>query len=318
MVLAATGNFLIFFAGDIVSRIRTGRRRMAHQASVFAASQDEREARHRCRVCGKTDLTHPQMDFRYCSKCAGNQCYCPEHIFNHEHVLVDEDAKQKRPEPAGRGSFAPDDRRPHAGRTGWRSPSERYARHGVALGQVATGAHDEALYLLLHTLRLPLDSAAPVLARRLTPAEHAAVGSGAAPPHPRPRARGLPHAARRGSATTASTSMSASIIPRSYFLEIIPRLGRLLQEPGRGTRARRRGHRLGLPRHPARPPVSAGAGRRHRHLRRRAGRGADQRATGTASRRRVTLHRSDVFACRPARAATTSSSATRPTSRRPS
>jgi Pyruvate/2-oxoacid:ferredoxin oxidoreductase delta subunit len=94
LVLAATGNFLVFFAGDIVSQVRTGRRRMAHQAKVFAASSDEREPRHRCRVCGKTDLTDPKMDFRYCSKCAGNQCYCPEHIFNHEHVLVDDDAKK--------------------------------------------------------------------------------------------------------------------------------------------------------------------------------------------------------------------------------
>ena len=49
---------------------------------------DEGEPRHRCRVCGKTDLTHPQMDFRYCSKCAGDECYCPEHIANHEHVTV--------------------------------------------------------------------------------------------------------------------------------------------------------------------------------------------------------------------------------------
>jgi Pyruvate/2-oxoacid:ferredoxin oxidoreductase delta subunit len=93
-VLAATGNFLVFFAGDIVNQIRTGRRRMAHQAKVFAESTDEREPRHRCRVCGKTDLVDPKLDFRYCSKCAGNQCYCPEHIFNHEHVLVDEDAKK--------------------------------------------------------------------------------------------------------------------------------------------------------------------------------------------------------------------------------
>jgi Pyruvate/2-oxoacid:ferredoxin oxidoreductase delta subunit len=66
---------------------------MAHQATVFAARADDAEPRHRCRVCGKTDLTDPQMDFRYCSKCAGNQCYCPEHIFSHEHVLVDEEAK---------------------------------------------------------------------------------------------------------------------------------------------------------------------------------------------------------------------------------
>jgi hypothetical protein len=93
-VLAATGNFLLFFSSDILSQIRTGRRRMTHQASVFAASSDEHEPRHRCRICGKTDLSDPKMDFRYCSKCGGNQCYCSDHIFNHQHVMVDEDAKK--------------------------------------------------------------------------------------------------------------------------------------------------------------------------------------------------------------------------------
>jgi hypothetical protein len=93
-VLAATGNFFIFFAGDIVSQIRTGRRRMAFQAKVAAARDGEREHRHRCRVCGRTDLTDPKLDFRYCSKCAGNQCYCSDHIFKHEHVLVDAEAKK--------------------------------------------------------------------------------------------------------------------------------------------------------------------------------------------------------------------------------
>ncbi|MBI5382099.1 MAG: hypothetical protein HZA31_09390 [Opitutae bacterium] len=87
MVLAAVGNFLVFFAGDIVQLIRTGRRRMAQQSRAFAASNEEPTPRHRCHVCGKTNLSHPQMDFRYCSKCAGDQCYCSEHIFNHTHVV---------------------------------------------------------------------------------------------------------------------------------------------------------------------------------------------------------------------------------------
>jgi hypothetical protein len=94
MVLAATGNFLLFFSGDIVQHMRSGRRRMAYQANTFASRPDEAAPRHRCRVCGKTNLSHPQMDFRYCSKCAGNQCYCSEHIFSHEHLLVDETAKK--------------------------------------------------------------------------------------------------------------------------------------------------------------------------------------------------------------------------------
>src|SRR6266498_2252142 len=48
-----------------------------------------------------------------------------------------------------------------------------YAREKLALGQVATNAHDEALYLLLRTLDLPLDSDAGVLAKKLTAAERA-------------------------------------------------------------------------------------------------------------------------------------------------
>ena len=44
---------------------------------------------------------------------------------------------------------------------------------GVALGQVATDAHDEALYLILRTLGLPLESGPAVLRRSLKPEERA-------------------------------------------------------------------------------------------------------------------------------------------------
>jgi ribosomal protein L3 glutamine methyltransferase len=42
-----------------------------------------------------------------------------------------------------------------------------YEEGGVALGQVAASAHDEALYLLLRTLELPLESKRAVLRRKL-------------------------------------------------------------------------------------------------------------------------------------------------------
>ena len=75
-VLAAVGNFLLFFTGEIITRIRTGRRRMEQQARTSAARAAEREPRHRCVVCGKNDLTHPNEDFRYADD---DQCYCSEH-----------------------------------------------------------------------------------------------------------------------------------------------------------------------------------------------------------------------------------------------
>ncbi|HWL16153.1 MAG TPA: hypothetical protein VNR00_11145 [Opitutus sp.] len=86
-VLASVANFLIFFGSDIVNTMRYRRRSMSLQAKRAAEERKGPEPRHRCHVCGKTDLTNPEMDFRYCSKCAGDQCYCPEHIFNHQHVV---------------------------------------------------------------------------------------------------------------------------------------------------------------------------------------------------------------------------------------
>jgi len=88
MVLASVGNFLVFFSRDIVQSLRTGKRRMAWQAQAFSAENGARAPRHRCHTCGRTDVSHPQLDFRYCSKCAGDECYCTEHIFNHEHVAT--------------------------------------------------------------------------------------------------------------------------------------------------------------------------------------------------------------------------------------
>ena len=42
--------------------------------------------RHKCTVCGKTDVSHPDLEFRYCSRCSGYYCYCQEHINDHPHI----------------------------------------------------------------------------------------------------------------------------------------------------------------------------------------------------------------------------------------
>ena len=41
---------------------------------------------HRCTVCGRTDISDPGLEFRYCSRCKGYYCYCEEHINNHAHI----------------------------------------------------------------------------------------------------------------------------------------------------------------------------------------------------------------------------------------
>ena len=86
MIMASIGNFLIFFARDIIRGTKQ-RKRNVERSIQQRAERDE--PRHKCVVCGKTDLTEPTMDFRYCSKCSGNKCYCSEHIRNHPHIVAD-------------------------------------------------------------------------------------------------------------------------------------------------------------------------------------------------------------------------------------
>ncbi len=119
----------------------------------------------------------------------------------------------------------------------WLQFAERlFARERVALGQVTATAHDEALYLLLHALGLPLDSSPRVLARKLSPA-----GRTRAETILRRRALDRVPAAY----LTRETWLGGQrfyvdervIIPRSYFVEIIPtQLDALLPDP---TRVRR-------------------------------------------------------------------------------
>ena len=111
-----------------------------------------------------------------------------------------------------------------------------YARHDLALGQVATTAHDEALYLLLRALGLPLDSGAAVLARPLAAAERSAVSRiFRRRILDRVPAAYLTHEAFLGEHRFYVDERV--IIPRSYFLEVIPQLDRWLKKSTAVARA---------------------------------------------------------------------------------
>ena len=112
----------------------------------------------------------------------------------------------------------------------------RYRETGAALGQVATNAHDEALYLLLRTLALPLDSKPSVLKHALTTAEVMAVEKML---HRRLDDR-VPAAYLTREAFLGEYRFYVDervIIPRSYFLEIIPQqLDAWLSDPAKVKR----------------------------------------------------------------------------------
>ena len=89
--LVALLNFFVFFApelGRFAKREQTRTKQAAHFHNAVRQTQREQQSqgyRHKCAVCGRTDVTNPELQFRYCSKCAGYHCFCSDHIFNHVH-----------------------------------------------------------------------------------------------------------------------------------------------------------------------------------------------------------------------------------------
>ena len=103
--LIALGNYFLFFGSDVLNvlpmswRVNARRtvKRAAHptsktipfnKAGSYEATHATQQApyTHKCTVCGRTDVTNPELEFRYCSKCKGYYCYCSDHISNHTHI----------------------------------------------------------------------------------------------------------------------------------------------------------------------------------------------------------------------------------------
>ena len=85
-------NFLLFFMSTRnAKRFAPSevKRRAAYHRGVKEGQAKQmvyNGARHRCAVCGRTELDDDTLEFRYCSKCNGNYEYCQDHLFTHEHV----------------------------------------------------------------------------------------------------------------------------------------------------------------------------------------------------------------------------------------
>lgn len=83
LILASISNFLLFFGRGILLQMKSAKWRMSAEAGRFSKTN---EPFHKCKVCGKTDKTHPDMEFRYCTDCEPALGYCTEHINNHKHI----------------------------------------------------------------------------------------------------------------------------------------------------------------------------------------------------------------------------------------
>ncbi len=108
--LVALANYFLFFGRDVLNVVpmswrmnvrrllRKGKQSVTREekpkvipfpnAGSYEASTAKPKApyTHRCTVCGRTDISHPELEFRYCSRCKGYYCYCEDHISNHSHI----------------------------------------------------------------------------------------------------------------------------------------------------------------------------------------------------------------------------------------
>lgn len=90
--LLSLANFLIFFLSSRrtspVQNYRDQRRKREYYQKVQEARNQAAASgtRHKCCICGATEATAPDREFRYCSKCSGAKEYCNEHLFTHTHM----------------------------------------------------------------------------------------------------------------------------------------------------------------------------------------------------------------------------------------
>ena len=92
-IVASLLNFIIFYFGTKdfsrynpkeIHRRNEFRRVMEPQGRMKSGSGSA--TKHKCAICGRTELDDPNLEFRFCSRCNGNYEYCQDHLFTHTHV----------------------------------------------------------------------------------------------------------------------------------------------------------------------------------------------------------------------------------------
>lgn len=86
MIVVSLMNFLLFFFGTRNYHKYSPKQARRRNNYIKEVRTSTNATRHRCHVCGRTELDDPNLEFRYCSKCEGNYEYCSDHLYTHIHV----------------------------------------------------------------------------------------------------------------------------------------------------------------------------------------------------------------------------------------
>lgn len=91
-IIASLLNFIIFFLSTRNLQHynpKEVKRRREFKKAVAGSRVNPQTGgvtKHKCAICGRTELDHPELEFRFCSRCNGNYEYCQDHLFTHTHV----------------------------------------------------------------------------------------------------------------------------------------------------------------------------------------------------------------------------------------
>lgn len=90
--IVAILNYLLFCGGWLFDLVRPARVKQRAKtidykkaAKQYYKEQSRKPYTRKCEVCGRTDTDYPNLEFRFCSKCAGYHCFCIDHINSHIH-----------------------------------------------------------------------------------------------------------------------------------------------------------------------------------------------------------------------------------------
>lgn len=86
-IIASLFNFIVFYL--ISGRLDRFSPHQIHRRQEFhkkvRQAQPKSVTKHKCAICGRTELDGDDLEFRFCSKCDGNYEYCQDHLFTHQH-----------------------------------------------------------------------------------------------------------------------------------------------------------------------------------------------------------------------------------------
>lgn len=90
--ILSLGNFMVFFGKEFYSDVlvpRVNRLRKKYLKPKPKAEKIKISTKakfiNRCRECGRTSETNPELKFGYCIMCGSDFQYCQDHLSNHKH-----------------------------------------------------------------------------------------------------------------------------------------------------------------------------------------------------------------------------------------